>query len=61
MSRPYRQQQDAVRQELRNDPAQASAYLRVALEEFEQDGDRDHLLTALQNVITALQDDTTTS
>ncbi len=53
--RTYRKFQDVLIDGLRDDPAQASAYLRVALEEFEQNGDRAHLLTALQNVITAWQ------
>lgn len=59
MTRPYREHQNVLRQELRDDPAQASAYLRVAIAEFEQDGDRSHLLTALQNVMAAWQDDPT--
>jgi probable addiction module antidote protein len=36
--------------ELRDDPEQAYAYLQVALEEFDQDGDTEHLMLALRNV-----------
>jgi probable addiction module antidote protein len=39
--------------ELRDDPAQAYAYLQVALEEFDQDGDTEHLMLALRNVAEA--------
>ena len=49
VSRPY---QDYLLERLR-DPAQAQAYLEVALEEFEEDGDREMFLLALRNVAEA--------
>lgn len=35
------------------DPAEAKAYLDVALDEFESDGDREAFLVALRNVVEA--------
>lgn len=51
--RRYRKFQDALISDLRDDPAQAYAYLQVALEEFDQDGDTEHLMLALRNVAEA--------
>lgn len=51
--RKYRKFQDVLIDSLRDDPAQAYAYLQVALEEFDQDGDGRHLMLALRNVAEA--------
>lgn len=51
--RKYRKFQDVLIDELRDDPEQAYAYLQVALEEFDQDGDTEHLMLALRNVAEA--------
>ena len=51
--RKYRQFQDVLIDDLRDDPEQAYAYLQVALEEFGQDGDTEHLTLALRNVTEA--------
>lgn len=51
--RKYRKFQDALIDDLRDDPEQAYAYLQVALEEFDQDGDTKHLMLALRNVAEA--------
>lgn len=42
--------------ELRDVPKQAYAYLQVALEKFDQDGDTEHLMLALRNVVEARGD-----
>lgn len=39
------------------DPKTARAYLEVAIEEFEADGDKEHFLSALRNVIEAQTDE----
>ena len=49
----YRKFKDVLIEDLRNDPEHAYAYLQVALEEFEEDGDTEHLLIALRNVTEA--------
>jgi probable addiction module antidote protein len=49
----YRKFRDLVIEDLRNDPEYAEAYLRVAFEEFEQEGDSEHLMVALRNVAEA--------
>lgn len=51
--RSYRKFKDVLIEDLRNDPEHAHAYLQVALEEFEEDGDTKHLLIALRNVTEA--------
>ncbi len=51
--RTYRKFQDVLIDDLRADPEQAHAYLQVALEEFDQDGDTEHLMLALRNVAEA--------
>lgn len=51
--RKYRKFQDVLIDDLRSDPEQAYAYLQVALEEFGQDGDTEHLMVALRNVTEA--------
>jgi probable addiction module antidote protein len=51
--RQYRKFRDLVIEDLKNDPEYAQAYLQVALEEFEQDGDSEHLMVALRNVAEA--------
>lgn len=51
--RKYRKFQDVLIDELRDDPEQAFAYLQVALEEFDQDGDVEHLMLAVRNVAEA--------
>lgn len=51
--RTYRKFQDVLIDDLRADPKQAHAYLQVALEEFDQDGDTEHLMLALRNVTEA--------
>lgn len=51
--RKYRKFQDVLIDELRDDPAQAYGYLQVALEEFDQNGDTEHLMLALRNVTEA--------
>jgi probable addiction module antidote protein len=50
--RQYHKFRDLVIEDLKNDPEYAQAYLQVALEEFEQDGDSEHLV-ALRNVAEA--------
>lgn len=45
--------QDVLIDDLRADPEQAFAYLQVALEEFDQDGDLRHLMLAVRNVAEA--------
>jgi probable addiction module antidote protein len=52
MSRPYRSFSDYQRQRL-SDPQEAQAYLEVALEEYEEDRDREAFLLALRNVAEA--------
>ena len=47
--RKYRKFRDVLIEELRSDPAQADAYLKVALEEFDRDRDVQHLMVALRN------------
>lgn len=49
--RKHRKFQDVPIDELRDDPEQTYAYLQVALEEFDQDGDTEHLMLALRNVL----------
>jgi DNA-binding phage protein len=49
----YRKFKDIVIEDLRRDPEYAEAYLRVAFEEFEQEGDSEHLMVALRNVAEA--------
>jgi probable addiction module antidote protein len=49
----YRKFKDLVIEDLRNDPEYTEAYLRVAFEEFEQEGDSEHLMVALRNVAEA--------
>lgn len=51
--RKYRKFQDVLIDDLRSDPEQAYSYLQVALEEFGQDGDTEHLMVALRNVTEA--------
>jgi probable addiction module antidote protein len=51
--RQYRKFRDLVIEDLKNDPEYAEAYLRVAFEEFEQEGDSEHLMVALRNVAEA--------
>jgi probable addiction module antidote protein len=51
--RQYRKFRDVVIEDLKDDPAYAQAYLQVALEEFEQDGNSEHLMIALRNVAEA--------
>jgi probable addiction module antidote protein len=51
--RQYRKFRDVVIEDLKHDPAYAQAYLQVALEEFEQDGNSEHLMVALRNVAEA--------
>jgi probable addiction module antidote protein len=51
--RQYRKFRDLVIEDLKNDPEYAKAYLQVALGEFEQDGDSEHLMVALRNVAEA--------
>ena len=51
--RTYRKFQDVLIDELRADPEQAFVYLQVALEEFDQDGDLQHLMLAVRNVAEA--------
>lgn len=51
--RQYRKFRDLVIEDLKNDPEYAEAYLRVAFEEFEQEGNSEHLMVALRNVAEA--------
>jgi len=51
--RTYRKYRDVLIDDLRNDPEHAHAYLQVALEEFEEDGDTRQLMVALRNVAEA--------
>ncbi len=51
--RKYRKFQDALIEDLRTDPEFARAYLQVALEDFEQDQEAEHLMVALRNVAEA--------
>jgi probable addiction module antidote protein len=51
--RKYRKYRDTLIEDLRNDPEYTQAYLQVALEEFEQDRDAQHLMVALRNVTEA--------
>ena len=51
--RTYRKFQDVLIDDLRDHPAQAFAYLQVALKEFDQDGDTEQLMLALRNVAEA--------
>jgi probable addiction module antidote protein len=51
--RKYRKFRDALIDDLCSDPEQAYVYLQVALEEFDQDGDTEHLMLALRNVAEA--------
>ncbi|MEA5601231.1 transcriptional regulator [Nostoc sp. UHCC 0252] len=52
MSKKLRNHEEVVIEQLRN-PEMAKAYLDVALEEYEQDGDLAFFLEALQNVAQA--------
>ena len=49
----YRKFRDVVIERFENNPEEAHAYLQVALEEFEEDGDTEHLLLALRTVAEA--------
>lgn len=49
----YRKFRDVVIERFKADPEEAHAYLQVALEEFEEDGDTEHLLLALRTVAEA--------
>ncbi len=51
--RQYQKFRDMVIEDLKNDADFAQTYLKVALEEFEQDGDSEHLMIALRNVAEA--------
>jgi probable addiction module antidote protein len=51
--RHYLKFHDVIIEDLKNDPDYAKAYLQVALEEFEQDGDSEHFMVALRNVAEA--------
>ncbi|CAM3955228.1 hypothetical protein [Deinococcus frigens] len=51
--KPYPTFQDVLIDGLRVDPEQAFVYLQVALEEFDQDGDLQHLKLAMRNVADA--------
>lgn len=48
--RNYRKFHETLIEDLKNDPEYANAYLKVALEEFEQERDAEHLMVALRNV-----------
>jgi probable addiction module antidote protein len=52
MSKKLRNHDSVVLEQLRN-PSMAQAYLTVALEEYEQDGDLAFFLEALRNVVEA--------
>ncbi|MBD2532605.1 putative addiction module antidote protein [Nostoc flagelliforme FACHB-838] len=52
MSKKLRNHDEVVFEQLRN-PEMASAYLDVAIEEYEQDGDIAFFLEALRNVVEA--------
>ena len=49
----YRKFRDVVIERFKKDPNEAHAYLQLALEEFEQDGDTEHLMLALRTVAEA--------
>ena len=49
----YRKFRDVVIERFQKNPEEAHAYLRVVLEEFEEDGDTEHLLLALRTVAEA--------
>ena len=49
----YRRFRDVVTERFKENPAEADAYLQVALEAFEEDGDTEHLLLALRTVTEA--------
>ena len=49
----YRKFRDVVIERFQKDPEEAHAYLQIALEEFEEDGDTEHLLLALRTVAEA--------
>lgn len=49
VSRPYK---DFVKEYLQ-DPEEARGYLEIAIEEYEQDGDKDAFLLALRDVVDA--------
>lgn len=51
--RKYRKFRDVLIEELRTDPEQADAYLKVALEEFDRDRDVEQLMVALRNLTEA--------
>ncbi|MEZ4631812.1 MAG: hypothetical protein R2880_14080 [Deinococcales bacterium] len=51
--RTYRKFHDVLIEDLKKDPEYRHAYLQVALEEFEQDGNAEHLLLALRTVAEA--------
>jgi probable addiction module antidote protein len=51
--RKYKKFRDVIIEDLKNDPDYTQAYLQVALEEFEQEGDSEHLMIALRNVAEA--------
>lgn len=51
--RKYRKFRDVLIEELRNDPDQADAYLKVALEKFDHHRDVEHLMVALRNLTEA--------
>ena len=51
--RQYRKFKDVLIEDLKNDLEYRHTYLQVALEEFQEDGDTQHLLLALRNVTEA--------
>ncbi|MEM6427835.1 MAG: addiction module antidote protein [Deinococcota bacterium] len=53
MTTKYRKFRDVVIERFQQDPEEAHAYLQLALEDYEQDGDAQHLLLALRTVAEA--------
>ena len=51
--RQYRKFCDIIIEDLKHDTKYAQAYLQVALEEFEADGNSEHFMLALRNVAEA--------
>ena len=49
----YRKFRDVVIERFKENPEEAHAYLQVALEEFEEDGNTEHLLLALRTAAEA--------
>jgi len=49
----YRKYRDVVIERFKEDPQEAHAYLQVALEEFEKDGNTERLMLALRTVTEA--------